>query len=51
MNKIRIVNDINVEDFLLIRESVNWNKNMSLEQVKRAVSNSMFNISVFINDK
>lgn len=45
-----IVKDtINVKDFCDIRESVNWNK-VSEEQVERAISKSMFNVSVFDND-
>ena len=42
--------DIDYKDFVDIRESVNWNK-LNEDQVKRAIDNSMINVSVFDNDK
>lgn len=46
----KIVKNINYLDFIDIRDSVKWNK-LNEEQIKRAISNSMFNISVFDDDK
>lgn len=42
--------DIDYKDFIDIRESVKWNK-LNDDQIKRAIDNSMINVSVFDNDK
>lgn len=40
---------INVEDYQKIRKEVGWNE-LNTKQVERALSNSMFNISIFENN-
>lgn len=40
---------INVEDYQKIRKEVGWNE-LNAKQVERALSNSMFNISIFENN-
>lgn len=46
---MRIEKQINVKDFIEIRKLVGWNK-LNEDQIKRAIDNSMINISVFDND-
>ena len=42
--------DINVDDFINIREDLKWNP-IKYDQVKRAIDGSMINVSVFDNGK
>ena len=42
--------DIDYKDFIDIRESVKWNK-LNDEQIKKAINNSMINVSVYDDDK
>lgn len=46
---MRIEKQINVKDFIEIRKLVGWNE-LNEDQIKRAIDNSMINISVFDND-
>ncbi|MBQ3020817.1 MAG: GNAT family N-acetyltransferase [Bacilli bacterium] len=49
MDNLKISSDIKPKDFISIRESVKWNK-INYSQVEKALKNSMFNISIFIDD-
>lgn len=44
--KYIVKNTIDAQDFVDIRESIDWNY-IKIEQVEKAVSKSMFNVSVF----
>ena len=48
--KYTINNNIEVLDYVQIRESVGWNKIPDL-LVQKAINNSMFNVSIFDNNK
>lgn len=48
--KYTINNNIEVLDYVKIRESVGWNKIPDL-LVQKAINNSMFNVSIFDNNK
>jgi len=45
----KIEKSINAQDFLEIRKELGWNK-IKLEQVEKALNNSMINISILDND-
>ena len=47
--KYIVKNTIDAQDFVDIRESIDWNY-IKKEQVEKAVSKSMFNVSVFDDD-
>ena len=47
--KYSIKDTIDYIDFCDIRKSINWNE-LNPQQVKRAIDNSMFNVSVFDGD-
>ena len=45
----KVLLDIKVEDFMEIRKDVGWNE-IPYNQVKKAINNSMINVSVFYKD-
>jgi len=45
----KIEKSINAQDFLEIRKELGWNK-IKIEQVEKALNNSMINISILDND-
>ena len=47
---MEVVFDIKQDDFVLIRKSVGWNE-ISYEQIKKALKNSMYNVSVYEDNK
>lgn len=45
----KVIYDINEKDFCRIRENLKWNS-IEEEQVKKAIQNSMINVSVFCDN-
>ena len=45
----KIIKNININDFISIRKELGW-KEIKIEQVEKAINNSMVNISIFEND-
>jgi len=50
MKNYEIKYNINADDYMLIREEIGWNK-LNIDQVKKALNNSMINISVYVDNQ
>ena len=50
MQMYKVIKNINVDDFISIRNELGW-KEIKIEQVEKAINNSMVNISIFDEDK
>ena len=50
MDEIKLFNEVTVEDFLEVIESVGW-KLYSKKQVEKALKNTMYMVKVLVNDE
>lgn len=48
--KYTIVKDITIDDFISIRKALGW-KTINYDQIKKALDNTMYKVSIIENDK